>query len=169
MYGFYGGNKRTEALRIKENWFPSYQYLNSGFYGQQLKHFYNFFPRSQLKVFLYEDLLQSDQMMEEIFKYLEVDQILIKDTTSKHNISGTVRFPWLYNRVRGPGRIKSLGRKIISPEKWSRLRAEWERMIIAPPIPLSDEYRRQLLCIYREDIIELQSIIDRDLSSWLIT
>jgi hypothetical protein len=41
-----------------------------------------------------------------------------------------------------------------------------DRNLIKPP-PLTPRVRRQLVEVYRGDILRLQELIDRDLSSWL--
>jgi hypothetical protein len=40
------------------------------------------------------------------------------------------------------------------------------RNLLKPP-PLQSEVRRQLIGVYREDILKLQDLIHRDLSGWL--
>jgi hypothetical protein len=36
------------------------------------------------------------------------------------------------------------------------------------PPPLSGELHRELTTLYREDILQLQTLIDKDLSHWLV-
>jgi hypothetical protein len=40
------------------------------------------------------------------------------------------------------------------------------RNLVEPP-PLQPEVRRQLIRVYREDILKVQELIHRDLSGWL--
>ena len=38
---------------------------------------------------------------------------------------------------------------------------------LPPPPPLTDEIRARLTDLYREDILRLQDMLERDLSHWL--
>ena len=158
---------RAESQRIEENWFPSYFYLDAGFYSRQIKRFYEFFPKSQLKIFLFEDLKDARKMVGEIFKFLDLEAIIPSDTTSRHNISGTVRYPDFYRRVKDSSRIKPFLRRLIPPSMWSRVKARWEQMVIDPAQPMSQEDRASLIEVYRQEIADLEKLLDRDLSAWL--
>ena len=47
----------SEEKRIKNNWSPLYHYKAQGFYYKQLKRYYNLFPKKQIKIILFEDLI----------------------------------------------------------------------------------------------------------------
>ncbi len=158
---------KSEKKRMEENWFPSYYYLDAGFYSIQLKRYFDLFPKNQFKIFLYEDLLDAEQMVREIFEFLGLDTNIRLDTGAKHNRSGLLRFPDLYDSVRNSSRVKPFIRKLIPIKIWSRLREFWEKALIKPIDGLDDKVRPELQKIYREDILELQELIDRDLSRWL--
>ena len=49
----------------------------------------------------------------------------------------------------------------------NRLRAGLSALNRSEPAPLDPELRRALTCAFREDILQLQGLIDRDLSRWL--
>ena len=157
----------AEPERMKQNWFMSYFYTDAGFYSKQLKNYLNLFPRSQLKIFLYEDLQDTQQLVKEIFDYIGVNPDISLDTSAKFNISGNVRFPWLYQTIRKSSRVKPFIRKLIMNKNWNWLKNRWDSIIMKKYEPMSGETRQRLINIYREDILELQEILQRDLSSWL--
>jgi hypothetical protein len=120
-----------------------------------------------LKIFLFEDLKDARKMVGEIFKFLDLEAIIPSDTTSRHNISGTVRYPDFYHRVKDSSRIKPFIRRLVPPSLWSRVKARWEQMVIAPAQPMSQEDRARLVEVYRQEIADLEKLLDRDLSAWL--
>jgi hypothetical protein len=157
---------KAESQRMKENWYVSYFYRDTGFYSRQLKEYYACFPKNQIKIFLYDDLKDSKALMEQIYQFLEKDPVPPGDYTSRHNISGSVRAPWLYKRILNSTEIKPRLRKVVQPALWSQLKARWEKWMIVPPKPMPLKYREQMLSVYKDDIQELQSMLNRDLSSW---
>jgi hypothetical protein len=158
----------AEKIRMQQNWFPSYFYFDAGFYSVQLKRYYDLFPKEQIKVFLYEDLQDAEKMTKEIFAFFGLNTDLKIDTGTKHNLSGDIRFPALYRSVKHSAKIKPFLRRLMPVKAWSRLRAYWEKWIIRPVGGMDEEVREELQTLFREDILSLQGLIDRDLSSWLL-
>ena len=59
---------------------PTGFYISTGFYGEQLRRYYEIFPASQIKVFLMEEL-QSDssRTLSQMFQFLGVDSNFVPD------------------------------------------------------------------------------------------
>ncbi len=158
----------AESERINSNWSPRWFYKQRGFYYIQLKRYFDQFDRNQLKVYLYEDL-QSDPigLMQDIFQFLGVDETFVPDTSQKHNVSLIPRNKVLNKLFRQPNSIKS----ILKPFLPSRLRKQVKTNLINLNLQkkpqLQPEVRKQLIEEYREDILKLQELIQRDLSRWL--
>ena len=137
----------TEALeleqgRIQENWFgPLWHYVNAGFYGEQLSRYYELFPASQIKIFLYEDLKDSpNETLVSAFEFLGVSGDFRPRFKTKHNKSS--------------GRLSRLW-----PAWFEGILSSWRRA-------LPKHLRQRLMETYSEDICKLEKIIDRDLSAW---
>ena len=163
----FGDVINEEQKRMQEKWFPSYYYVDTGFYSQQIKNYLSIFPKEQLKVFLYEDLQNTQALMQSIFEYIGVDANVPIDTSAKFNVSGKVKFPWLYKLNKKSGGIKEVVRNIIPAKNWNWMKNQWDALVLGQDQKLSDEVRQQLIDRYRDDIVELQTLIDRDLSHWL--
>lgn len=153
----------VEEDRIRENWSPLWHYKKQGNYLPQLKRYYKHFSADQLAVYLYDDMRQDTaNLLRKIYGYLEVDEKFIPDTSIKYNVSGipkNVFYRYLYKSA-GPLRSRI---KFILPDKF-----RWfvrKRVFDSPA--LSAEERRYLISYYRNEILELQGLIDRDLSIWL--
>lgn len=159
---------RQEALRTKENWFPTYYYIDTGFYARQLKNYMQFFKRSQVKVFLYEDLQQVDSLLRETCAFIGVDPAFQFNTNARFNISGKIRFPWMYKSLKNARALKNLLRKNLSPRIWGAFKNTYDKVIMSGNEPIGHEIKNHLIEVYREDILNLQNLIGRDLSTWLI-
>ncbi len=153
-----------EPERIKNNWEPIWFFREAGLYYSQLKRYFDYFPPEQIKVILQEDLLQRPkETFIDLFRFIGVDETFQPNTVIKHNQS---RIP-----INGP--IANLLRKSLLPFfKQSSL--DWVRLLgntIEYPITykpkLSQSLKRQLTEFYYDDIIQLQTLIQRDLSHWL--
>jgi len=142
-------------------------YVRFGFYYIQLKRYFDKFDRKQIKVYLYDDWKANNLMiLKEIFGFLNIDDSFVPDMSVKHNIS---RFPriWLLHRfLQYPNPIKGALKPLLPQSAHSGL-AKFliKRNSIKSKIPL--QARKQLLAIYRKDILKLQVLIERDLSKWL--
>lgn len=157
----------AEATRIQENWQPLWFYKERGFYGKQLQRYFSIFKPEQIKIYLYEDLAaDSKAIFHDITRFLEVDATFTPDFTRK-NVSGIPKNTLLQNLLTKKNPIKSVFKPLLpKPLRQSVLQSLAKQNLGAKPI-LSQETRQKLIAIYREDILKLQDLIERDLSQWL--
>lgn len=157
----------AEEQRIADGWSHYWYYRPKGFYAAQLKRYFDLFPREQLKIYLYEDYLADPVgLVQDLFRFLNVDDTFVPDMSVRHNESRIPRSRALQVFLTEPGRIKNLF-KPLAPAGWSRrIGDRLRRQNLAKP-PFPKEMRRQLTEDYREDIIRLQDMLQRDLSHWL--
>ena len=156
-----------EESRKRENWYPSFFYLQNGMYAEQIKRYKSLFSDSQLKWFLYEDLLDPQKMLSEVFELLGLSTNVKIDTNAWYNRSGSRKLGFLYNSVRQNHSIKDRAKGLISAEKWHALKRAWDDVLLQKPKSLTTETRYGLVNYYRQDIMEVSELINRDLSSWL--
>lgn len=155
-----------EPRRIHENWFQ-HTHIHRGYYGKQLEEYYSRFNQNQIHVCLYDDFIQKPlEIIQSIYRFIGVDDSFVPDMSKHHNISGIIKNPilrFLWTKTHPV-------RRMIWPRPSKKLRTrisaffrnlEMER----PELPA--ETRQQLINIYRNDILKLQDIIQRDLSIWL--
>ncbi len=167
----FGEALALEEERIKNNWGPIYHYTNAGFYYEQLTRFYKVFPADKIKVFIYDDFVSKPFLvMQELFKFLEVDYSFIPDTSSKPNVSGKPRNKsWqkiMDTLFAKPNPIRSISRKIFSETLRWRVTSYLRNMNLERE-SISDLHRAALNKVFREDILKLQELLNRDLSNWL--
>ncbi len=140
-----------------------FRYLDIGFYHAHLTEYFQHFDRRQVRVFLYEDFKDRPlEMVQEFFRFLDVDDDFVPDMTVKYNVSGVPRNPAtkaLLSRLRP---LRRYLERRLPPPLVSRL----GKALIRPQGQETDT-RRGLIEIFRDDILKLQDLIGRDLSAWL--
>jgi hypothetical protein len=157
----------AEERRIADGWSHHWHYRQRGFYAAQLRRYFDRFEREQLKIYLYEDYVADPVgLMQDIFRFLNVDDSFVPDMSVRHNESKLPRSRKLQVFLTEPLAIKELVKTFV-PARWSRRVGDSLRRqnLTKPPLPA--ELRRQLTEVYREDIKELQDMLGRDLSHWL--
>jgi hypothetical protein len=157
----------AEEKRIQCNWEWIWHYKNMGFYHEQLERYLERFDREQIRVYLYEDL-REDQLgvLRDIYRFVGVDDTFVPNVSLKYNVSGVPVSKTLFNLIKKTHPVQS-ALKPLFPERFRRplVMGLRDRMLIKPP--LAAEVRGRLIEDYREDILKLEELIDRDLSGWL--
>lgn len=157
---------QEEETRIRNNWSFGH-YATAGFYYTPLKRYFDMFDRSQIKVYLYEDLTSNAaDLLRDIFQFLGVEETFVPDLSVRYNVSGVPKNKVLHALVTGLNPIKPVLNQLIPAKLGSNLKGYYSRQNLAKP-KLSPEIRQQLIEVYRDDILQLQTLIQRDLSKWL--
>lgn len=160
-----------EEAGLRNDWWPTFQYVRVGFYYAQLRPYFDLFERSQIKIYLQEDLRSNPlSVVQDTFSFLEIDDAFVPNVAQQHNESGVPKNKALEALLGRPNPIKRVLRTYLSKEQrlhisniFAKLR---ERNLDRPP-RLSPQIRNRLINEYREDILNLQDLIQRDLSGWL--
>ena len=157
----------AEPSRIAANWRPGYYYKQVGFYCAQLRRYFELFRREQIAVYTYDEFKTDPQaVMKAMFTFLEVDSDFNPDMSIRHNVSGVPRSRLLHRILGHPSRIKDLARRLL-PAGAARLNATLINRNIEVAGPrMAPETERALRAEYREDILQLESLIGQDLSAW---
>lgn len=155
-----------EEQRVADNWCDIWHYQRCGFYYRQLAHFYRQFPAEQIKVILQDDLkTRPGECLSELFAFLGVDSHFQPDVGLAYNQGGEPRNQLLNRLLTRPSRIKRILRP-LTPQFLLRAYIEMKHKNLSRP-ELSPETHHMLLEGYREDLEQLQTLLSRDLSSWL--
>jgi len=167
----------TEAITLEEvrktaDWEPIWHFTSVGNYYEQLQRYYELFKPEQIRIFLFEDLINNlTAPLTNIYKFLDVDPNFIPGSLMRYNASGQVRSEnihkaseWLFSN---PNPIRWVSHKVL-PHNWRMKFATWVRFknLKRPEIP--SEIRRKLIDQFRDEIHQLEGLINRDLSDWLI-
>jgi len=171
----------SESLSFEESMEHEHERFEKGF--DSLTHFRRFFYYPQVKaylenfhktkVFLYDDL-QDNQlaMIQDMYEFLGVDSSFVPDTNIKYNATGTPRSMFLHNFLTRPNFLKKMAKPVISmvssDEKIVQMIEVVKRKNLASSKPgISRHTLARLTEYYREDILRLQELMNRDLLHWL--
>jgi hypothetical protein len=159
----------AEPERIARGWNPNIQYRGRGRYGEQIRRFLSVFPRDQLLVLLQADMRKRPaETLAELCRFLGVDDTFEFDTTARYNVTdGMPRRIWLSRLFVAESGLKRAARRVVPESVRSALFEKYYHSNLEPRPALDPDVRRLLRAEFREDILLLQELIDRDLAVWL--
>jgi len=158
--------KSLETRMIDDAFDSDARYVKVGFYYEKLKRYIDIFGKEKIKIGLFDELIsQPERFIEELLQFLNLDTTLPLDISAHHNKGTYPRIKWLNRLLVNPiisnylapvlpTWFVHLGKKAVSYNRTS-----------APDLPY--EVKVKLEKIYRDDILRVQDLIDRDLSVWL--
>ena len=157
----------TKEERIFNNQVWEFGYIPIGQYYNQLERYFNLFPKNQIRVYLYEELQNIQDLLRDIFNFLEVDNKFIPDTSLKSNAAPLVpRNQLIHNLLESSNILTSKFNFLFTKKLTQRLITKIQKKNLTKP-SLAPKLRKQLVQAYREEILKIQNLLGRDLSGWL--
>lgn len=159
-----------EEKRMENNWAPYYYYTDFGFYYKQVKVYLENF--SQVKVCLFDDLKEDTVgFLKDVYNFLDVDSTFVPNNLGKiYNVSGIAKYRIIHHVLTKPNPVKFMSKMILKvllgEDRKTAIGADIRRYFFRKP-KMKAETRQYLIRLYREDILALQDLINRDLSHWL--
>lgn len=157
---------QDKDTRIRNGWD---EYIKPGFYWQHLSRFLEKFSPAQLKIYLYEELnFETLRVVRELYRFLGVDESFVPNISARYNVSGIPRKPLLHALTKSYPAWDVIGRFLpTGMQRFLVTRATHvkSRNLDRPGLP--QQIRHELIALYREDIMKLQQLIQRDLTKWL--
>jgi Sulfotransferase family len=155
-----------EWLSAEEVLQPGNYQFESGLYHAKLRRYFDTFPRDQIKVILFEDLIARPQeIVRSLFSFLGVDPDFAVDTSIRFN---TTLFPRFVRLTRKFNATATAFARIAPWASGTGLGTPLRRLLLRKPAPIPPALRRRLTDQYRDDIIATGELIERDLSHWLM-
>ena len=143
-------------------------YLEKGFYSIQLKRYFDVFPKEQIKVILFEDIIKNPKgITQEVFEFLGVDSSFIPNTSKKANVSGVPKgyLGWTVMKLRKNNLIPDIEFSKVLPRFLVELIL---KTVYSKPKKMNKELVKKLTRkYYLEDIKKLEKLINQDLSTWI--
>ncbi len=163
----FGEALALEPERLATDPWVGWQYRPLGYYAAQIAHYQQYFARSQLRVYLYDDFARdTNAVLRDIFSFLEVDPDVRIDHDVRHNISGIPRNRALHQLVNRNKKLRQNLKRVLPHWLTKRLAHGFNRRnLVRETLPNS--LYNALTEEYRDDILALEKLIDRDLSGWL--
>jgi hypothetical protein len=167
--GYVTGSFHEELLkdieREPKGWGISRLYLEHGFYAQQLKRYFDIFPKEQLLVVLFDDIKKDPAaVMQRVYRFLGVDPAFHPATNVIHNKTVIPRGPVARFILSQQKYISAFGQ--IIPKKIRQ--SVYDNLFTSTGLPPFLPATRELLIqYYKQDIQETERMTGRDLSAWL--
>jgi hypothetical protein len=143
---------KTRSIRI---------YLECGYYAQQIKNYLVYFPASQIKLVLFEDLCRdTETVVRELWAFLGVGSSVPLGDLMPKNVGVT---PLMLPIVK---LARRLGINEMVPSRISS-QVHYLTSVIGPKPKIAPATRRWLVDHYRPHVREFEELLGRDLSHWL--
>jgi hypothetical protein len=148
-------------------------YFDVASYSSQVQRYYSLFGRDKVKVILFDDFSTNTEMVfREVLRFLGVNEN-VRTEFKVLNASKTTRTSWLKRfTIDPPQWIKTTGQFLFPHQTRRRdFLMYWLWRINTKKIKrkeLDADLRKRLIEQFRPEIESLQTVLDRDLSQWLL-
>jgi hypothetical protein len=159
-------------------WWRRGDLIKEGFYFKNLSRFYDLFPASNIKVYLYEELNKNaEEVLKDIYRFLEVDDSFQADLSVRYNQSGIVKnkfLDWIYGTQ---GVAQKTIKALLPTASIEKLRSNIQVQRIVNTLksknlerPKIDPEVRRILTqeVYLNDIQKLEKLTNKNLQHWFI-
>ena len=149
----------------EKGWGITSLYLELGEYYEQVKRYLDIFPKESVKIYLFEDLKNTKNLILDLYEFLNVNpDLYFPDVSQKFNRGKIPKSKTLFYFATKIGFI-NLGRKIMP----SYIKNKFKKLLFSEKsLPrLTDNEKKFLISYYEKDVKKLSELIERDLSSWL--
>ena len=161
---------RLEPSRAQAGYAPFWRYLETGLYGRQLEHLYTVFPREQVFVLRYRQLIDAARnTLDEIAAFLGVRAGLVS-RVPRSNVSNWVPDRGVNRALRRVIRAGAVAGSHLPSQVWR----EAQRPVLAAlhrggrrRPPLTVEQRTTLLPYFESDVALLGRLTGVDYADWL--
>jgi hypothetical protein len=142
------------------------QWAEAGLYSRYLKHYFELFDPDQIKIVILEEWKKDTPgMLEDLYRYLGVDDSFVPDMKTKYNTGGEPRNALLGSVLRP--RQFHIKLKPLIPEPVRAIANRLRNLNMKKAPPLDVGLRDELQAFFRDDILTMQDMLGRDLSIWL--
>jgi len=160
---------KKEEERERNNCGIGFQYVKFSFYYKMVEAYLENFR--YVRVYLFEDLKQNPlKLIKNLFTFLNVDSNFIPKDIRKYNVSGIPRNKMssiIISFLAKPNLFKDII-KVVSPlSSLQKLKSNLEAKFLIKP-EMDKQVKKLLIDIYKDDIIKLQYLIQRNLRHWLM-
>ena len=160
--------------------------IERGFYYNQLKPYFDLFPRENILILFFEDIKNNPkEIVHRLYKFLGLKDINFVPSliNRKRSITGAYvikhKFPllnllvfWFNSKLKKDGSLRKFVNKFKIEKMYFKSQKVSRKQITAKNVktlsipPLKQSTRDYLLNIYKDDIQNLEKLLNRDLSFW---
>ena len=160
---------RLEPERVAAGWAPFWRYIELGRYGEQLEHLYRYFPREQVFVLRYRDMVDDPaRALDAVCAFLGIRTGLVTEIPPS-NVGRWADDSPRNRRLRRVIRFGAELGQFAHPAVWRKV----ERRMLGvlqhgsgPRPRIAPETRRELLELYRDDVALLERLTGDSFRDW---
>ena len=160
----------AEDRRVAAGWAQFWHYTRLGRYGEQLEHLYQVFPKEQVLVLRYRDLVDAPvATLDQICGFLGVEQGVVTEVP-RENVTAHPDESLAHRAVSSVIRAAAAASRHLPGTTGTALTSPLERMLqrgARPRQPLTWEQRQAVLPYFESDIRLLEKVTESDFSDWL--
>jgi len=158
-----------EEQRIAKHWHHIWHYRHLGYYARQLTRYYQEFDKHHIHPVLFDEFrLHPQQVLKEIFLFLEVDPGVTIRTDIEINRSGSPRSRTLAKLAVRSTPLKRALLSVLPNVMRTRLVSDLRRRMLVREV-IDPHIASFLRGEYRQDLERLERLIERDLTAWRTT
>ncbi|WP_299290914.1 sulfotransferase [Nitrosopumilus sp.] len=153
-----------ESLMVSGDNFEG-RVISGGFYFKQIKRYLDTFPKNQNKIIIFEEFANNTKKsVQDVLNFLEIDDSPHESVNTIYNQYTEPR-GGISSSIMRSNKIKKFGKKILPSSLGQSMMNDVLGKKVEKP-KLSEKLRTILEDIYREEIIEIEKILDIDVQ-WL--
>lgn len=147
-------------------WEGERHYLRLGFYARGFERWLERFDAERFRTYLNEDLHRDARtVVSGMYEFLGVDPTFEPPTEARFQMTGVPRFP-LLEPLRRSKPLRRVLKAVLPERSAAAVKTKVNRQMLHKPA-LDPALRTELIALFRDDVLRLQNLTGRDLSSWL--
>lgn len=156
---------KKDMARDPKGWGISNLYVEIGMYAEQVKRFIEIFPERQRRIYLFDDFKKdAGAVVKDMFTFLGVDPNVDIDYSQKFNPSFIPKNK-LIGKLNTQKKIKDWLKGVLPKSVKSKFKKTFYTDKDLPKITPAE--RKFLADIFRNDVMKLGKLLNRDLSKWV--
>lgn len=150
-----------EYLTSADNPFP--RFLEDGLYACHLARWFDLFPREQMLIYLYDDVIaRPHDIIEAVSRHIGAKPVLEVERAARENSSRSAILPLPLRKALAP--LKGSVRPLRGNPVFESMRSLLAREVAYPP--LTPALRERLRDFYARDVESLEAISGLDFARW---
>jgi len=155
-----------DRLHQPKSWGSTSLYLELGLYYEQVKRYFDLFPRSQILIVLSEELRkQPQETLRKLYQFLEINDRFLPSLNEQHNSAVVPRNGLIFKLLT----LNTIRVKIRRYLKNGAFKNWLRKIAYTPPEDKRPDEKtiQELKNFYHDDILHLSQLTEKDLSTWL--
>lgn len=139
------------------------RFIADGEYARHLSHWYDYFPKEQFLVLLYDDIrAKPGEAFEDVSRFLSLKLMPAANVDNSVKVKSEPLLPLGMRRALAP--LKGIAAPLRQQGWFRAIRGSIARPFEYPP--LRDDLRKRLRDHYQADVAKLESMLGRQVSGW---